>query len=78
MPNGEHWIQKYGKSPSEMDDGELKMAIMNELYDLAECNQHIKDKITCLPRHEKLFYIITVSAPLLVTFLVWLALQAIS
>lgn len=67
--NGTYWVNKYGKSPKDMDEGEWRMALTNELYEVRGVAQ-------CVPRHELYFkiggFILTF---IICPILVWLVLR---
>uniref|UniRef100_A0A6M3J1X8 Uncharacterized protein n=1 Tax=viral metagenome TaxID=1070528 RepID=A0A6M3J1X8_9ZZZZ len=71
MPMNGYWLRKYGKQPQDMDDGERWMAMFNEIYE-------IRDEIKCIPKHEKLFYVIVLVGPFLISAIVWLVLQVLN
>lgn len=47
-----NFINKYGKSWRDMDDGERSMAIMNEIFDLRESTEPVKDLCEKVSRHD--------------------------
>ena len=74
-PNDFDWEKKYGKNPSEMAEGEFKMAVLSQLYELSEDFQCIKVRVQPIARHEMMFKILCWGALPFFSFLGWLVIK---